>query len=261
MPTSVNVSKQLPLAMKTVRILTNPKGITWKKYCCSIDMGGTDWTRILARANFYYGNYDRPVNPPSFSLMFDANNWGDVETTLDEPVFYEAIYVVKAKSTHICVAQTEPGMSPFISALEVCRLSYTMEKQSTSDAPSIGTRTAYNEPPEVVMQKAITGNNLTFWLPGNTSRFGVYMYLYFSEVTSVSPAWERWSFLLYEDRLLMSRKPISPPYGSVLKVSQTDFLVANDTKFYLLATADSTLHPTLHAMEAYMLSKGTDRRD
>lgn len=124
---SANANAQLALAMRTLRAFTTSNDAPWKKYCYSIYIGGMDSARILVRASFYYGNYDGLSRPPSFRLMFDSNNWADVVTTLDEePVFYEIIYVVKAKSASICVAQTDSGMSPFISALEVRRLSNMM---------------------------------------------------------------------------------------------------------------------------------------
>lgn len=122
----------------------------------------------------------------------------------------------------------------------------------TSDAPSIATGSSYNEPPEAVMRKAITGSNITFWIPNDT-HFNVYMYLYFSEVISLSAA-QRRSFQLYKHNLLMSQDPINPPYQSVLEVSWTNFFVSNGTELLLVPTADSTLPPIINAMEAYTLS-------
>ncbi|OWM69526.1 hypothetical protein CDL15_Pgr013987 [Punica granatum] len=304
---SINVNDNLPLPMRTLRVFPNSDNyLIWKKYCYSIDIGtaGSDLVRILVRASFYYGNYDGLSNPPSFELMFDGNYWTKVQTTLDnKPLSYETIYVVKAKATNICIAQREPGMNPFISTLEVCRLRYTMynavpanyalfamargafgsnktirypddtydriwfevpsANAVTSDAPSITTGTTYNEPPMAIMQKAITGSNLSFWVP-DPSAFNVYMYLYFSEVTSLS-AGETRSFLLYRDKILMSAHRISPPYESVLELSYTNLYLSNDTKFYLVPTANSTLPPILNAMETYSLSQelneGTDPND
>ncbi|KAF3454181.1 hypothetical protein FNV43_RR04628 [Rhamnella rubrinervis] len=75
--------------------------------------------KVLVRARFYYGNYDKKSFPPTFDLQFDGNHWTSVETTADTTVFYEVIYVLKDDHTSICLAQTHPNQFPFISALEV----------------------------------------------------------------------------------------------------------------------------------------------
>lgn len=98
--------------MTTLRVFTERK-----KSCYSItsDKG----SKVLVRASFFYGNYDGKSSPPSFDLQFDGNYWTTVETSSDEVVSYEAIYVTKMDAVSVCVAQTSPNMFPFISAVEV----------------------------------------------------------------------------------------------------------------------------------------------
>lgn len=81
---------------------------------------------MLVRASFYYGNYDGKSFPPSFALQFDANGWDTVVTSLDRPVSHEAIYVVSGDATSVCVAQTQPYQLPFVSAIEVRSLEWSM---------------------------------------------------------------------------------------------------------------------------------------
>ena len=97
---------------------------TRKKNCYSIKVPKGE--KILARASFYYGNYDNKLSPPVFDLQFDGNYWATVNTTNFYYVDYEAIYVTKGNFTSICVAQTKPTQIPFISSLEIRSLDPTM---------------------------------------------------------------------------------------------------------------------------------------
>ncbi|KAL5746869.1 hypothetical protein ACOSQ2_024166 [Xanthoceras sorbifolium] len=85
--------------------------------------------RVLVRASFLYGNYDEKRSPPVFDLHFDGNFWTTVNTSSWDVVSHEAIYVVKGNGTSICVAQTQPGQFPFISAIEVRSLGPKMYSQ------------------------------------------------------------------------------------------------------------------------------------
>ena len=100
----------VPYPMSTMRVFS-----TRKKNCYSIKVD--EGERVLVRASFYYGNYDRKNSPPVFDLQFDGNFWTTVNTSLRsyDVLSYEAIYVVKRNFTSICVAQTKPGQLPFIS--------------------------------------------------------------------------------------------------------------------------------------------------
>ncbi|URE10776.1 hypothetical protein MUK42_23781 [Musa troglodytarum] len=106
-------------AMTTLRVFDSRR-----KSCYRIDVSGGG--RVLVRASFYYGNYDGKSFPPSFALQFDANGWDTVETSLDRPVSREAIYVVSGDATSVCVAQTQPYQLPFVSAIEVRTLEWSM---------------------------------------------------------------------------------------------------------------------------------------
>lgn len=112
-------SKVSDHVMSTLRVFT-----TRKKNCYTID--AAKGQQVLVRASFYYGNYDKKSAPPVFDLQFDGNYWGTVETSSEDVISYEAIYVVKGSEISVCVAQTTPNQFPFISALEVRSLDSNM---------------------------------------------------------------------------------------------------------------------------------------
>ncbi|XVE79664.1 hypothetical protein DITRI_Ditri14bG0076100 [Diplodiscus trichospermus] len=118
---SVVVQSSISVAqpMTTLRVFTERK-----KSCYSID--AVKGSQVLVRASFFYGNYDKKSSPPSFDLQFDGNHWTTVETSSDEVVSYEVIYVTKRDTMSVCVAQTSPNMFPFISAIEVRNLDTKM---------------------------------------------------------------------------------------------------------------------------------------
>ncbi|KAF6171605.1 hypothetical protein GIB67_008191 [Kingdonia uniflora] len=111
----------------TLRVFT-----TNKKNCYSIKVDEGD--RVLARATFNYGNYDKKSSPPSFDLLFNGNLWGNVEGN-NYAVFYETIYTVKGDSVSICVTQAYPDQFPFISALEVRSLNTSMYRHIDPNYP------------------------------------------------------------------------------------------------------------------------------
>ncbi|XP_068644901.1 uncharacterized protein At1g24485-like [Aristolochia californica] len=108
--------------MSTLRLFP-----TRKKNCYSIDVDKGD--RLLLRASFYYGNYDKRSSPPSFDLQFDGNHWVTVTTSIDLRVYYEVIYIAKSNAISVCVAQTLPNNIPFVSAIEVRSLEADMYNQ------------------------------------------------------------------------------------------------------------------------------------
>lgn len=108
----VQPANSISRVMDTLRVFTSRK-----KNCYLIESDTRG--RVLVRASFYYGNYDKKSSPPTFDLQFDGNYWLTVETSSTDYVYYEAIYVVKKDYISVCVAQTEPNQFPFISALEV----------------------------------------------------------------------------------------------------------------------------------------------
>ncbi|KAG8494985.1 hypothetical protein CXB51_012679 [Gossypium anomalum] len=130
-------SKPIYQPMATLRVFTDRK-----KNCYNIDsqMG----SKVLVRAYFFYGNYDGKSSPPKFDLHFDGNHWITVETSADQLVYYEAIYVTKTDTISVCVAQTFPNMFPFISAIEVRDLDSKMYGYSDSNrALMLRRRVAY----------------------------------------------------------------------------------------------------------------------
>ncbi|CAK9164208.1 unnamed protein product [Ilex paraguariensis] len=123
--------------MDTLRVFT-----TRKKNCYSINVNNS--SRVLVRTSFFYGNYDNKSTPPTFDLLFDGNYWDTVETLIDDYYYYEIIYVVKGKTINVCVAQTKPDQFPFISALEVRSLDWSMYPYvDSSYALNLNTRNAY----------------------------------------------------------------------------------------------------------------------
>lgn len=94
-----------------------------KKNCYEVDV--EQGIRTLIRAGFYYGNYDKKSSPPTIDLQFDGNSWGTVETSADEPVYCEEIYVPKSDKISVCVVQAHPNQLPFISSLDVRSLAST----------------------------------------------------------------------------------------------------------------------------------------
>ncbi|KAJ0788061.1 putative transferase [Helianthus annuus] len=98
--------------MDTLRVFT-----TRKKNCYSAEV--TRGQKVLVRASFNYGNYDKLSSPPTFDLHFDGNFWTIVETSLTEVIMHEVTYVAKGDEVSVCVAQTKPNQFPFMSALEI----------------------------------------------------------------------------------------------------------------------------------------------
>ncbi|PWA90527.1 malectin-like carbohydrate-binding domain-containing protein [Artemisia annua] len=109
----VQSSYSVSTVMDTLRVFTSHK-----KNCYSLGPV-IQGQKVLVRASFNYGNYDRLSNPPAFALHFDGNFWTTVETSLSGVTDHEAIYVAKGDAVSVCVAQTKPGQFPFISALEL----------------------------------------------------------------------------------------------------------------------------------------------
>nr|GEX89456.1 malectin-like carbohydrate-binding domain-containing protein [Tanacetum cinerariifolium] len=109
----VQSSYSVSTVMDTLRVFT-----TRKKNCYTLGPV-IQGQKVLVRASFNYGNYDRLSNPPTFELHFDGNFWTKVETSLSGVTQYEAIYVAKRDAVSVCVVQTKPGQLPFISALEL----------------------------------------------------------------------------------------------------------------------------------------------
>ncbi|XP_043710863.1 probable LRR receptor-like serine/threonine-protein kinase At1g05700 [Telopea speciosissima] len=150
--------------MSTLRVFS-----TRKKNCYSIPI--TKGTKVLVRASFYYGNYDKKSSPPSFDVLLDGNLWSSVDTSISSDVlFIEAILVERSDSISVCLAQTQPNQFPFISALEVRSLESTMYPYFDSNYAlllrrrnSFGANQTVRSPDDIydrIWVPEITGNGL-----------------------------------------------------------------------------------------------------
>ncbi|KAF9670025.1 hypothetical protein SADUNF_Sadunf13G0025600 [Salix dunnii] len=133
-----------------------------------------------------------------------------------------------------------------------------------SDAIFIGTVNAPDNPPQAVLQNAITisSTSHTIGIIHGFPDLSIYMNLYFSEVTQLDTTQKR-SFRVYIDKKPVSA-PIIPPYGEVTEMS-INFTASSNTSFLLFADPDSTLPPLVNALEAFYISDrltdGTDSKD
>ncbi|KAK6144559.1 hypothetical protein DH2020_021379 [Rehmannia glutinosa] len=114
--------------LDTLRVFTGRK-----KNCYNIS--SVKRGRVLVRASFYYGNYDNKSSPPTFDLQFEGNHWATVETSSTEYVYHEVTYVMAKDSISVCVAQTNPGQFPFVSAIEVRGLEPSMYNSISDSNP------------------------------------------------------------------------------------------------------------------------------
>ncbi|KAK1300940.1 Uncharacterized protein QJS10_CPB13g00535 [Acorus calamus] len=137
---TVNAPASLHRSLSTLRAFPD-----LRKNCYDISIPGGG--QVLVRMWFYYGNYDGKSSPPKFGLIFDGNMWGTVSASSDEAVQAEAVYVINGDATSVCVAQTEQGQVPFVSAIEVTSLDSDMYPGVSSDrALFTRNRMAYGAP-------------------------------------------------------------------------------------------------------------------
>ncbi|XP_004295955.1 PREDICTED: probable LRR receptor-like serine/threonine-protein kinase At1g05700-like [Fragaria vesca subsp. vesca] len=115
----VQIPNGVSQAMSTLRVFT-----TRKKNCYSIN--AEKGTQCLVRGSFYYGNYDKKSAPPSFDALLDGNFFETIQTTAEDVVYFEVIYVATTGSIQLCLAQSKPNQFPFISAIEVRAMDITM---------------------------------------------------------------------------------------------------------------------------------------
>ncbi|KAA8549545.1 hypothetical protein F0562_001437 [Nyssa sinensis] len=270
----VQPSNSISHVMDSLRVFP-----TRKKNCYAINVDKGE--KILVRASFYYGNYDKKSSPPTFDLQFDGNDWATVVTSNTEVASYEAIYVTKGEVASVCVAQTMPDQFPFISALELRSLSSDMYSLADSNhALFTKSRVAY-------------GSNVTIrysddfydriWIPalaGNgllqvTSDFNPILInvstgdnppqaVLQNAITTSSTSQKR-SFRVLRNNQSIS-DPILPPYGGVSEWTFSNITASSSTTFSLVATADSTLPPLINAMEVFYinldkLTDGTNSND
>ncbi|XP_050371362.1 uncharacterized protein At1g24485-like [Argentina anserina] len=129
----VQIPNGISQEMATLRVFT-----TRKKNCYSID--AEKGAQFLVRGSFYYGNYDKKSAPPSFDVLLDGIFLDTIQTTAEDVVYFEVIYVPTTGSIHLCLAQSKPNQFPFISAIEVRGLDPTMYSQFDSNYIMVNTR-------------------------------------------------------------------------------------------------------------------------
>ncbi|XP_061945581.1 uncharacterized protein At1g24485-like [Populus nigra] len=135
-----------------------------------------------------------------------------------------------------------------------------------SDAITIDVVNAPDNPPQAVLQNAITISSTSDSISINPGfpdqEVSIYMNLYFSEVTQLDTTQNR-SFKAYIDKKPVS-DPIIPPYGEVTETF-INFTASSNTSFSLAANPDSTLPPLVNAMEVFYISDhltdGTNSKD
>ncbi|KAJ3695093.1 hypothetical protein LUZ60_000470 [Juncus effusus] len=92
------------------------------KNCYSLNTV-TKGSKYLLRATFYYGNYDKQNNTPSFDIYLGVSFWNTVEITTSEYYFYyEIIATAPADYIDVCLVNKGQG-TPFISTLVLRPLS------------------------------------------------------------------------------------------------------------------------------------------
>ncbi|XP_024198033.1 uncharacterized protein At1g24485 [Rosa chinensis] len=129
----VQIPNGVSQEMSTLRVFT-----TRKKNCYSID--AEKGAQFLVRGSFYYGNYDKKSAPPSFDVLLDGNFFDTIQTTAEDVIYFEAIYVARSGSIQLCLAQSKPNQFPFISAIEIRGLDPTMYSHFESNYMMVNTR-------------------------------------------------------------------------------------------------------------------------
>ncbi|XP_026377506.1 probable LRR receptor-like serine/threonine-protein kinase At1g05700 [Papaver somniferum] len=131
-PSSLSTTTWDSQVMSTLRAFPTRRG-----NCYSIDIEDTTTAeRVLVRATFYYGNYDKKANPPNFLLQFNGNNWARIETSMSGIEYKEVAYSLNnGNNINICLAQTLSSNIPFISALEVRSLDSKVYSNIGSNYP------------------------------------------------------------------------------------------------------------------------------
>ncbi|CAI9770531.1 unnamed protein product [Fraxinus pennsylvanica] len=267
----VQAANSISRVMDTLRVFNSRK-----KNCYLIESVRSE--RVLVRASFYYGNYDKKSSPPTFDLQFDGNYWLTVETSSTDYVSYEAIYVAKKNYISVCVAQTKPNQIAYGANATVRYIDDLYDRIWTpatagkgltevkSDAFFSAPGIADNPPPAVLLN-AVTATDPSSGILLNMGfprvEVPVYLNWYFSEVTQLE-ANETRSFMLYKDGQPLSQA-ILPPYGNFTEWYARNYTVSSNTTFSLVPTENSTLPPLINAMEVFLigdaLTDGTNSKD
>ncbi|CAN8254985.1 unnamed protein product [Cochlearia groenlandica] len=116
-------------SMKNVDVATKPfntvRYFPTGQTNCYTNIPTTKGKKILARAKFYYENYDGKYLPPSFDVVIDGKHRDSIDITEssvnDEEAFYytEVIFAPANESISLCLVRTSPSLNPFISSIEI----------------------------------------------------------------------------------------------------------------------------------------------
>ncbi|XP_031485663.2 uncharacterized protein At1g24485-like [Nymphaea colorata] len=111
-----------------------------QKKSCYVIPGVATGKKHMLRAFFFYGNYDGKSSPPSFDLQFDGNHWATVDTSSKDFYYSEVIYAPKRGNISVCVAQTSPEQTPFISTLVISEFEQGMYETDGKEDVLVNTR-------------------------------------------------------------------------------------------------------------------------
>uniref|UniRef100_U7DTC9 Malectin-like domain-containing protein n=1 Tax=Populus trichocarpa TaxID=3694 RepID=U7DTC9_POPTR len=249
----VQSSNTVSHVMSTLRVFTSRKK---NCYFIRVDKGP-----LLVRASFYYGNYDRELSPPSFDLLIDGNHWTKVITSLDQLFPFISALEVRSLDPKM-YSYVDPKYALFVRSRfaygaratvrypdDVYDRIWVPESGGTGVISVASEAMSYEvdvpeEPPEAVLQNAITTSSLS------------------QKVIDLDTTQKR-SFRIYIDNNPKS-EPIIPPYGKVTEML-INYTAASKTSFSLVSTLDSTLPPLINAMEVFSVSDplvvGTNSKD
>ncbi|CAL4978957.1 unnamed protein product [Urochloa decumbens] len=237
-------------------------------------------SKYLVRATFKYGDYDRLSRPPIFDLYVGVNFMSEVNISdPDAVVILEAVVVVVDDVVQVCLVNTGTG-TPFISGLELRPLKDSLYPQAnaTQGLLLLGRRNfgPTNKSDMVSQPKDPTPGYIAILhfaelqlLPANTLR-EFYINLngkpWYSK--PYSPTY------LYTDTVYNTDTSRGPGRTKDIEDGYSDFggrpapAIGGFTRRYdisINATANSTLPPTINAIEVFSVvpttNIGTDSKD
>lgn len=137
----------------------------------------------------------------------------------------------------------------------------------TSDALIIDGAAADDEPPQAVLQNAITTSstadsiNLATNLPAVD--VSIYVNAYFSEITTLDSTQKRLLQIYLDDKPVTDL--IVPPYQKAAEVTMANLTASSNNNLSLVAASGSMLPPLINALEVFLISDkltdGTDSND
>ncbi|KAI3997403.1 hypothetical protein MKX01_017773, partial [Papaver californicum] len=194
--------------MSTVRAFPPRK----KNYIDNKSEDNTTVGRVLVRANFYYGNYDKKSSPSTFNLQFNGNHWDKIVTVNNSIAFYEVLskfcstwktcYVPSdypmifidriAFGTNGVTRYPEDSFDRIWSWIGPLSNANTLTRVR-SNSPSINITTE-DKPPETVLRTALMRSNSyedLFYFPTINRTVPIHFNAYFSEVIKLNSTQKR----------------------------------------------------------------------